>query len=210
MGYRHYEVGKQFWCLQNFQTSAYFRLLQKTRFTSGSDAGTLKSLKGDFAPQGVSSVWRHFCWDHLGGGEAAGIWWLLEGVCTHPIVCRTCGPHNRVIMGSGAPGVAQWIEHLTAAVRATKEQPLAQDLVWLQLWHRSHLWLGVNPWPRDFQMQQVWPLKKKKGFRSQRSAVQRLRNHRRANDTHFSKPRGFLIDKMKVVGVLAHSSHGLM
>ena len=43
-------------------------------------------------------------------------------------------------------GLAQWIK----------------DLVLLQLWHRSQLWLRFNPWPRNFHMLPVPSQKKKK------------------------------------------------
>ena len=46
----------------------------------------------------------------------------------------------------GVPIVAQWVK----------------DPALLQLWHRSQLWLGFNPWPGNLHMSQVWLLKKKK------------------------------------------------
>ena len=39
------------------------------------------------------------------------------------------------------PGPAQWVK----------------ALVLLQLWHRSLLWLGFDPWPRNFHMLWVQP-----------------------------------------------------
>ena len=49
--------------------------------------------------------------------------------------------------GSGStPGLVQWVK----------------DLVLLQLWRRSQLGLGFDPWPGNFHMLQVWPGKKKK------------------------------------------------
>ena len=38
-----------------------------------------------------------------------------------------------------------------------------KDLVLVQLWHRSQLWLGFNPWPANFHMLQVRLEKKNKG-----------------------------------------------
>ena len=37
-----------------------------------------------------------------------------------------------------------------------------KDPVLLQLWCRLQLWLGSNPWPRNFSMPRVWLKKKKK------------------------------------------------
>ena len=61
--------------------------------------------------------------------------------------------------------VAQRGKNLTAAARVTAEvwvQSLARhsglkDLALPQLWHRSQLRLGFNPWARNFHMSGVWP-----------------------------------------------------
>ena len=37
-----------------------------------------------------------------------------------------------------------------------------KDLELLQLWHRSKLWLGFDPWPRNFHVPWVQPKKKEK------------------------------------------------
>ena len=37
-----------------------------------------------------------------------------------------------------------------------------KDLVFLQLWHRSKLWLRFDPWPGNFQMPQGQPKEKKR------------------------------------------------
>lgn len=42
------------------------------------------------------------------------------------------------------PGLVQWVK----------------DLVLPQLWHRSQLWLGFDPWPRDLHKLWVWLEKK--------------------------------------------------
>ena len=60
--------------------------------------------------------------------------------------------------------MAQWVKNLTAVAQVPVEvrvQSTAQcsglnDLAQL------HLQLGFNPWPGNFHMPQVWPLKKKK------------------------------------------------
>ena len=60
--------------------------------------------------------------------------------------------------------VAQWLKHLTAAAWVTAEVQVQSFA-----WHRGlkdpalpKLWLRFNPWPRNFYIPQVWPLKKKK------------------------------------------------
>ena len=63
----------------------------------------------------------------------------------------------------------QWVENLTAAAWVTAEvqvQSPAQcnglkDPVLPQLWLGLQLWLGFNPWPRNFHMPWVRPLKNK-------------------------------------------------
>ena len=37
-----------------------------------------------------------------------------------------------------------------------------KDLALLQLWHKLQLWFRFSPWPRNFHMPWVQPLKKKK------------------------------------------------
>ena len=37
-----------------------------------------------------------------------------------------------------------------------------KDPALLQLWHRSQLWLGFDPWPRNFHMPWAWSKKKEK------------------------------------------------
>ena len=39
---------------------------------------------------------------------------------------------------------------------------LVKELVFLQLWCRSQLWLRFSPWPGNFHMPQMWLGKKKK------------------------------------------------
>ena len=41
-----------------------------------------------------------------------------------------------------------------------------KDLVLLQLWNRSQLWSGFNPWPANFHMPQAQTKKKKKKERN--------------------------------------------
>ena len=56
--------------------------------------------------------------------------------------------------------MAQWVKNLTVAALAAAEVH-AQSLAWcsglkvlelLQLQCRSQLWLGCNPWPRNFHI----------------------------------------------------------
>ena len=66
--------------------------------------------------------------------------------------------------------LVQWVKNLTAAAGVTAEarvQSPAQHngwkdlaLPWLQ--HRSQPWLGFNPWPGNFHMPWVQPLKKRR------------------------------------------------
>ena len=66
--------------------------------------------------------------------------------------------------------LVQWVKNLTAVAQVAAEvriessaQPSRlKDPVLLQLRCRSHLWLRLNPWSRNFHMPRVWPLKKKK------------------------------------------------
>ena len=44
------------------------------------------------------------------------------------------------------PSWAQWVK----------------DPVLLQLWCRSQMWLGLDPWPRNFHMPWAWPKRKTK------------------------------------------------
>ena len=72
-----------------------------------------------------------------------------------------------IILHGGHP---QQIKDLTAAAQVSAEaqiQSLPQsselkDPGLLQLQDRLQLWLTFNPWPRNFHMPQVQPLKKKK------------------------------------------------
>ena len=66
--------------------------------------------------------------------------------------------------------MAHWVKNLTAASRVAMEAKVwslvpcsgLKKPVMLQLWHRSQLWLGFNPCPKNFHMLHVWPLRKKK------------------------------------------------
>ena len=39
-----------------------------------------------------------------------------------------------------------------------------EDSTLPQLWRRSELWLGFDPWPRNFHMLWVWPKNKPAAF----------------------------------------------
>ena len=43
-----------------------------------------------------------------------------------------------------------------------------KDLALPQLWHRSQLWLGFHPWPRNFHVLQRYPEKKRKEKRKEK------------------------------------------
>ena len=72
--------------------------------------------------------------------------------------------------GMGVPIVAQWVKNLTAVVQSVAEVQVQspawhsglKDPVLLQLWQRSQLQCGFDPWPRNFHMPQVQPFTKKK------------------------------------------------
>ena len=66
--------------------------------------------------------------------------------------------------------MAQWVKNLIAVAQVIAEGQI-RSLAWCsalkdptlpQRWHRLQLWLGFNPWPENFHMPWVWPLKKKK------------------------------------------------
>ena len=64
------------------------------------------------------------------------------------------------ILDSGVPAVVQWIKNPTAATWVSVEVQVWslvwhsgwQDLALPQLWHRSQLQLGFNPWLRNFHV----------------------------------------------------------
>ena len=65
--------------------------------------------------------------------------------------------------------MAQWVKPTSVAQVATEAQDQSpaqrsglKDLALPQLWCRSQLQLRFNPWPWNFHMLQVRPLKKKK------------------------------------------------
>ena len=54
------------------------------------------------------------------------------------------------------------LQHLRSLWRnGFHPQPRAvvKDLALLQMWRRSKLWLGFDPWPGNFHTLQVWPKK---------------------------------------------------
>ena len=69
---------------------------------------------------------------------------------------------TKKILCPGVSAVVQWVKNPTTAAQfaaAVWVQSLAghsglEDPAWL------HLWLGFNPWPGNFHMLQMWPLKK--------------------------------------------------
>ena len=64
----------------------------------------------------------------------------------------------------GVPAVVQQVKNPTAlAPFAAEEQvPSVAWCTGLKDLALPQLWLGFNPWPRNFHMPQVWPLKKQK------------------------------------------------
>lgn len=57
----------------------------------------------------------------------------------------------------GVPAMASWVKNLNAEAWAVAEVWVS-SLGWLS---RSQLCLGFKPWPRNFYMLWLWPLKKK-------------------------------------------------
>ena len=59
----------------------------------------------------------------------------------------------------------QWVNGLACLCGGTRSilglVQWIKNLELLQLWHRSHLWLGFDPWPRNFHVPRR-QLKKKK------------------------------------------------
>ena len=52
------------------------------------------------------------------------------------------------------PGLEQWVKHPALLRVVVKVEDLSQ------IWHchsRSQLWLGFNPWLRNFHVPKVWP-----------------------------------------------------
>jgi len=62
----------------------------------------------------------------------------------------------------GVPPVVQQVKNPTAVawVQSLALRSGLKDLALPQLQHRSKLWLGFSPWPGNFHMTRVWPLKK--------------------------------------------------
>lgn len=68
---------------------------------------------------------------------------------------------------SGVPAVIQWIKNPTEAAQVTAEVQVQssawhsqlKDAALPQLWWRLQLQLRSNPWPRNFHLLQVPPLK---------------------------------------------------
>ena len=84
--------------------------------------------------------------------------------------------------------MAQWVKNLTSAaqvdveaqVRSPAQHGELKDLALPQLWHRLQLRLRFNPWPRNFRMLWVQPLKReKKGAEGQdwpKKGLENLKN----------------------------------
>ena len=62
---------------------------------------------------------------------------------------------------TGVSAVAEWVKNLTAGVQSPALAQWVKYLALLQLQHRSQWWFDFSPWPRNFRMLWVWPLKKK-------------------------------------------------
>ena len=56
------------------------------------------------------------------------------------------------------PTVVAWVAFV-ARVKSLTGYSELKDSALPQLLCRSQLWLGFNPWPRNFDMLWVWPLK---------------------------------------------------
>ena len=77
----------------------------------------------------------------------------------------------------GVPAVGQWVKNLTAGALVTAEAWVPspalcsgwKDLALPQLQHRSQLWAGFNPWPRNFHIWWMWPKKKLKHSKEKKS-----------------------------------------
>ena len=84
-------------------------------------------------------------------------------------ICCGYGPKKKKkkITFREVPTMAQWVKNLTAAARVPLKAQVRfptwgsglKDLALLQLRCRSQLWLGFNPWPRNFHMPRVQSLK---------------------------------------------------
>ena len=63
--------------------------------------------------------------------------------------------------------MVQWVKNLTVVAWVAMEVWVGspawgdelKDLALPHLWHRLQLWLGFSPWPRNFHMPGMWPLK---------------------------------------------------
>ena len=55
-----------------------------------------------------------------------------------------------------------WLELLLRQEFDPQPDTVSQGLALLHLWYGSQMWLGFNPWPRNFHMPWVWPKKIKK------------------------------------------------
>ena len=61
------------------------------------------------------------------------------------------------------PGLSlQWLGSLLRCRFDPSPAQWVKDPALLQLWHRSQLWLEINPWPGNFHMLWEQPKKKKK------------------------------------------------
>ena len=87
-------------------------------------------------------------------------------LCHEGFLCKLQNLRGKL----GVPAVAQWVKNPTAVVQVAEEAQ-AQSPSWCsglkdqalpQLWYRTQLYLGFNPWPRNFHTPRVQSLKKKK------------------------------------------------
>ena len=65
----------------------------------------------------------------------------------------------------GIPAVVQWVKDLELSLQplgSLAQHSGVNDPELPQLWYRSQLWLGFDPWAGNFRMPQVQPKKKKK------------------------------------------------
>ena len=91
-----------------------------------------------------------------------------KNLCTHKHTHTHTHTHTNMPFGVSA--VAQCVKNQTAAAQITVEAWVEsllpeyglKDPELLQLWHSSQLCLGFSPWPGNFHMPWMQPLKKEK------------------------------------------------
>ena len=114
-------------------------------------------------PDWLVCIWKLSSWPRALLTLRVG--WTQEGSLSP--VCLRC--QNITRQGKfRLPSMVQWVKNLTTVVpvaAGVRVQSLGwcsglKDLVLPQLWFRLQLRLRFDPWPRNFHMQRVQPLKK--------------------------------------------------